>query len=80
VTITIGVALVPDHGATKDAVIAAADAALYTGKQAGGDRVVVPGEAPRARSRKAAKPSPPRRSGLPRRRRSDSPGTKTTAA
>ncbi len=80
VTITIGVALVPDHGATKDAVIAAADAALYTGTQAGGDRVVVPGEAPGARSRKAAKPSPPRRSGLPRRRRSDSPGTRTTAA
>jgi diguanylate cyclase (GGDEF)-like protein/excisionase family DNA binding protein len=80
VTITIGVALVPDHGATKDALIATADAALYTGKQAGGDRVVVPGEAPKARSRKVTKPSPPHRSAMPRRRRSDTRGTKTSAA
>jgi diguanylate cyclase (GGDEF)-like protein len=81
VTITIGVALVPDHGTTKDALIATADAALYTGKQTGGDRVVVPGEAAhKARSRKATEPSPPHRSALPRRRRGDSRGTKTTAA
>ncbi|MGH2489458.1 MAG: diguanylate cyclase domain-containing protein, partial [Candidatus Limnocylindria bacterium] len=80
VTITIGVALVPDHGTTKDALIAAADAALYTGKQAGGDRVVVPGEAPTAPSRKAGKPSRSHQPDMPRRRRSDTRGTKTTAA
>ena len=80
VTITIGVALVPDHGTTKDALIAAADAALYTGKQAGGDRVVVPGEAPQVASRKATEPSPSHRPELPQRRRTDTPGTKTSAA
>lgn len=80
VTITVGVALVPDHGTTKDALIGAADAAMYAGKQAGGDRVVVPGEAPKARSTKVPEPSPPHRAVLPRRRRTDARGTKSTAA
>jgi diguanylate cyclase (GGDEF)-like protein len=80
VTITIGVALFPDHGATKDALIAAADAALYAGKQVGGDRVIVPGK-----PADAAEPKPPKRrpasaAAEQRRRRSDARRTKTTAA
>ncbi len=80
VTITVGVALFPDHGATKDALIAAADAAMYTGKQAGGDRVRVPGDAAPAARRKAAKPRDPDDAIVPRRRRSDARSPKTTAA
>ncbi len=81
VTITIGVALLPDHGEGKDALIGAADAALYGGKQAGGDQVVVPGEAPRPQSRKAAKPRrDPDAVIEQRRRRSDPDRTRTTAA
>jgi diguanylate cyclase (GGDEF)-like protein/excisionase family DNA binding protein len=48
VTISIGVATIPDDASDKNELIAAADAALYFGKQGGGDRVVraadVPGE------------------------------------
>ncbi len=73
VTITVGVALFPDHGATKDALIAAADAAMYAGKQAGGDRVVVPGEADAGGRREAAEAARPRHGHRPRRRRSDAP-------
>jgi diguanylate cyclase (GGDEF)-like protein len=81
VTITIGVALLPDHGEGKDALIGAADAALYRGKQAGGDQVVVPGEAPRPQGRKAAKPRrDPDAVIEQRRRRSDPDRTRTTAA
>ena len=79
VTITVGVALFPDHGADKDALIGAADAALYTGKQAGGDRVVIPGEKPKTRAPKASASRDPRRAVEQRRRRSDN-RTKTTAA
>jgi diguanylate cyclase (GGDEF)-like protein len=80
VTITIGVALFPDHGATKDALIAAADAALYAGKQVGGDRVVVPGEAAKPADAKPPKPRPAAAGVEQRRRRSDTRRTKTTAA
>jgi predicted signal transduction protein with EAL and GGDEF domain len=80
VTITIGVALFPDHGASKDALIAAADGALYSGKQAGGDRVIVPGEAPKTRRRKAAKPVDPASADEQRRRRSDARRAKASAA
>jgi diguanylate cyclase (GGDEF)-like protein/PAS domain S-box-containing protein len=38
-TISLGVAIFPDHGFTAEEVIAAADAALYRAKQAGRDRV-----------------------------------------
>jgi diguanylate cyclase (GGDEF)-like protein/PAS domain S-box-containing protein len=38
-TISLGVAIFPDHGLTAEEVIAAADAALYHAKQAGRDRV-----------------------------------------
>ena len=48
VTISIGVATVPGDAIDKNGLIAAADIALYYGKQAGGDRVTrasdVPGE------------------------------------
>jgi diguanylate cyclase (GGDEF)-like protein len=40
-TISLGVAVFPDHGATGEEVIAAADAALYRAKQAGRDRVEI---------------------------------------
>jgi diguanylate cyclase (GGDEF)-like protein/excisionase family DNA binding protein len=80
VTITVGVALFPDHGDTKDALIASADAAMYAGKQAGGDRVSVPGEAapkPRPKTEKLRNEDS---SIVPRRRRSDARSEKTSAA
>jgi diguanylate cyclase (GGDEF)-like protein/PAS domain S-box-containing protein len=40
-TISLGVAIFPDHGVTADEVIAAADTALYRAKQSGRDRVEV---------------------------------------
>ncbi len=40
VTLSLGVALFPAHGDTRDAVLRAADAALYRAKRAGRDRVV----------------------------------------
>lgn len=39
VTASVGVALVPAHGRTVDAVVAAADRAMYTAKRRGGDCV-----------------------------------------
>jgi diguanylate cyclase (GGDEF)-like protein/excisionase family DNA binding protein len=80
VTITIGVALFPDHGASKDSLIAAADGALYAGKQTGGDCVVVPGEAPRPRSRKPGPASRPRAAGAQGRRQGDARRARTSAA
>jgi len=41
ITISLGVALFPDHGATPESLVQAADAALYQAKKAGRDRVVV---------------------------------------
>ncbi|MSP14781.1 MAG: GGDEF domain-containing protein [Chloroflexi bacterium] len=46
VTLSLGVALFPDHGSTGAAVLAIADAALYRAKGAGRDRVVVADPAP----------------------------------
>ncbi len=43
VTISVGVALFPTHGATGDAVLRAADAALYQAKTGGRNRVVIGG-------------------------------------
>jgi diguanylate cyclase (GGDEF)-like protein len=48
ITLSIGVASVPDNGDTPDAVIAAADEALYQAKREGRNRVV---ESPSIRSR-----------------------------
>lgn len=39
VTISIGVAALPEHGSTRDALVRAADKALYQAKQEGRDRV-----------------------------------------
>jgi diguanylate cyclase (GGDEF)-like protein len=41
VTVSLGVAVYPSHGRTRDELLAAADAALYKAKQDGRDRVVV---------------------------------------
>ena len=41
VTVSIGVAVYPDHGLTGETVVGAADQALYQAKDAGRDRVVV---------------------------------------
>jgi diguanylate cyclase (GGDEF)-like protein len=41
VTVSLGVAVYPAHGTTRDALVASADASLYKAKQEGRDRVVV---------------------------------------
>jgi diguanylate cyclase (GGDEF)-like protein len=41
VTLSIGVALFPDHGATAERLLQAADSAAYIAKSEGGDRVMV---------------------------------------
>ncbi len=41
VTVSIGVAAFPEHGSTAEAIMQAADAALYRAKREGRDRVVV---------------------------------------
>lgn len=40
ITLSLGVAMFPEHGLTAEAVVQAADAALYRAKQSGRDRVV----------------------------------------
>jgi diguanylate cyclase (GGDEF)-like protein len=46
VTISVGVATLPGDASDKNALIGAADTALYFGKQSGGDKVVRAGEVP----------------------------------
>jgi diguanylate cyclase (GGDEF)-like protein/PAS domain S-box-containing protein len=41
ITLSVGVAIYPQHGRTKESVLRAADAALYRAKQEGRDRVIV---------------------------------------
>jgi diguanylate cyclase (GGDEF)-like protein len=41
VTLSLGVAAFPDHGSTNDAILGAADTAMYRAKRDGRDRVVV---------------------------------------
>lgn len=43
VTLSMGVAVFPEHGSTYDAILGAADTALYRAKGNGRDRVVVAG-------------------------------------
>jgi two-component system cell cycle response regulator len=43
VTISAGVAAYPDHGASRDDLIRAADSALYAAKQAGRNRACLAG-------------------------------------
>jgi diguanylate cyclase (GGDEF)-like protein len=43
VTLSLGIAIFPDHGATGEKVLKAADAALYRAKAEGRDRVVTAG-------------------------------------
>jgi diguanylate cyclase (GGDEF)-like protein len=40
VTISVGIAIYPEHGSTKDELIRAADQAMYRAKKGGRDRVV----------------------------------------
>ncbi len=44
ITVSIGLASYPTHGANRDELLAAADAALYEAKTAGRDRVVISGK------------------------------------
>jgi len=43
ITISLGAATFPEHGATREEIIRAADTALYRAKHDGRDRVVVAG-------------------------------------
>jgi diguanylate cyclase (GGDEF)-like protein len=57
VRVSIGVAMFPDHGDDLQALIESADAALYTAKQQGRNRVVVADDRARARAVPAALPA-----------------------
>jgi diguanylate cyclase (GGDEF)-like protein/PAS domain S-box-containing protein len=57
VTVSIGVAELPQHGTSRKELIEAADAALYRAKREGRDRVVV-AEAPTAEAQPAAEIAP----------------------
>lgn len=46
VTVSVGVAELPQHGTTPKTLLEAADAAMYAAKRAGRDRVVLAGELP----------------------------------
>jgi len=41
VTVSAGIAQIPEYGATTAALLQAADKALYAAKQAGADRIVI---------------------------------------
>jgi diguanylate cyclase (GGDEF)-like protein len=43
-TVSVGIALYPDHGEDVDTVLQAADRALYDAKRSGRDQVVVTAE------------------------------------
>jgi diguanylate cyclase (GGDEF)-like protein len=65
ITVSAGVASFPDHAATTEALVAAADAALYQAKAQGRDRVVL-ASLPQAVQTAPPAPAPPRHgSGAP---------------
>jgi diguanylate cyclase (GGDEF)-like protein len=41
ITLSLGIAVYPEHGSTQESILRAADDALYRAKQAGRDRVVL---------------------------------------
>jgi diguanylate cyclase (GGDEF)-like protein/PAS domain S-box-containing protein len=57
ITLSLGVAVYPDHGDTGLEIIQAADAALYRAKQAGRDRVMAAGDAAELGKAQAPVPS-----------------------
>jgi diguanylate cyclase (GGDEF)-like protein len=59
VTVSVGVAELPQHGTSPHDLIAAADAALYRAKREGRDRVVVADPAPLVELQTSIKASPP---------------------
>ena len=46
VTVSVGVASFPEHGSITEALVKAADDAMYVAKRSKNDHVVVPGTAP----------------------------------
>ena len=57
ISASIGLAVFPDHGANVDALVAAADGAMYVAKRAGGGRVQSGGRRSPGRSRAAGRSS-----------------------
>lgn len=56
VGVSVGVSAFPEHGASPEELVAAADAALYRAKLEGRNRVVMPGSSQRAHPDRAARP------------------------
>lgn len=70
VTVSIGVSVFPAHGESPEALIAAADAALYQAKRAGRDRTVTAEQVPTAvLDEPAAAPAPARKRGQTKRKK-----------
>jgi diguanylate cyclase (GGDEF)-like protein/PAS domain S-box-containing protein len=57
ITLSLGIAVYPEHGDTSLEIIRAADAALYLAKQAGRDRVMTPGATGEVRLRPISFPN-----------------------
>jgi len=55
VSISVGVATLPDHGSTRDELVKAADAGLYAAKQSGRNRVQLAPESYKVKAQKAGK-------------------------
>jgi diguanylate cyclase (GGDEF)-like protein len=65
-TVSIGLAVFPDHGRDPEALFQMADAALYLAKEGGRDRLVIAGEKKAgARKAPAKKPAPKKRATQP---------------
>ena len=57
ISASVGVALFPDHGGNVEALVAAADRAMYEAKRAGGSRVQLIASPPRAKKPRPVKAS-----------------------